>query len=301
MRLQWLSFLDGRQRVLMFTEDVGLVVQLQSAVSLEPIERSVAVSLHAVAVSLVDAARRREVLYAGVTSSGVVWETARETHHRSAPPHYRPMSIRDNGLLEEAYQQYALNLVANPGIGGRLELDGGRLAVDLREGRLLRPKERLLRRSYRSGVELALQSSAHRLHVHARLNRLQMDNQLDDCVFPVVFAPVPPPRSLANESIPHPFVELSVVQLHPNHHHHLDDDDGGDRVTQFHYFKLLVQECHIRVDMSLVNALGALFVVAAAEDQSEAQILNSVQLDMAYALQGAARQSSIDSFSILPQ
>ena len=103
----------------------------------------------------------------------------------------------------------------------------------------------------------------------------QVDNQLEDCVFPVVLAPVPPPRSLATESVPHPFVEISIVQL------------VGQRseVPQFEYFKLLVQECHIRVDMSLLNAMGPFFVVE-SDLKSEWERKKNVRLDMQAAMQG---------------
>ena len=270
--LQWVSFLHGRQRVLLFTDDVMLIIQLQSAATVEPIEQSFSLSLHGLGVSLVDNIKRREILYAGITSSGVIWETAKPS---KGLLRFRPMSIRDNNLLEEVYQQYSMNLVANPSISARRELDGGRLLVDFKDWKTLKPKERHLRRSYRSGLELLFESSAHRRHIHARLNRLQMDNQLDDCVFPIVFAPVPPPRSLANESIPHPFIEASIVEL-------LDEKSD---IQQFHYFKLLVQECHIRIDMSLVNAMGNL-LAAQSESKSEAELEKTVEQDIDIARQG---------------
>ena len=65
---------------------------------------------------------------------------------------------------------------------------------------LLSPNRRHLRRSFQSGVWLQLRSSAHQRQLHAKLNRLQLDNQLPDSVFPVVLAPVPPPKSIAADS-----------------------------------------------------------------------------------------------------
>ena len=65
---------------------------------------------------------------------------------------------------------------------------------------LLQPNRRYLRRSFQSGVWLQLRSSAHQQQLHAKLNRLQLDNQLRDSVFPVVLAPVPPPKSIAADS-----------------------------------------------------------------------------------------------------
>jgi len=272
---QWVSFLHGRQRILLFTADESLAVHQRSiANASEPIEQSVTVSLHGLGVSLVDNIRRREILYAGITSSGVIWETAKMGKSRAI---FRAMSIRHNSLLEEAYQQYCRNLSTDANTSSRRELDGGKLLVDFRELKVYKPKERYLRRSYRSGVELVYENYCNRRLIHARLNKLQIDNQLEDCVFPIVFAPVPPPRSMATESIPHPFVEISIVEL-------LGARQQAD-VPQYEYFKLLVQECHIRVDMSLVNAVGTLFVNE-NDVKSEQERQRSFDLDMDSAKQG---------------
>ena len=270
--LEWISFLHGRQRILLFTDDKMLAFQQRSVSTANPVEQSVTVSLHGLGISLVDNVNRREILYAGITSSGVIWETAKMNTNR---PIYRAMSIRYNLLLEEAYQQYSRNLAANSDTSSRRELDAGRLCVDFKALRVFKPKERLLRRSYRSGLELLFEQYCNRRLIHARLNKLQIDNQLEDCVFPIVFAPVPPPRSMATESIPHPFVEISIVEL-------LGQQTD---VQQYEYFKLLVQECHIRVDMSLINGVGSL-LVNENDLQSELEHKKSVELDIQAAKQG---------------
>ena len=270
--LEWISFLHGRQRVLLFTDDKMLAFQQRSVSTAEPVEQSVLVSLHGLGVSLVDNVHRREILYAGITSSGIIWETAKMNMIR---PIYRAMIVRHNIMLEEAYQQYMRNLAANVTTNSRRELDGGRLLVDFKEHKVYKPKERLLRRSYRSGVELLFETYCNRRLIHARLNKIQIDNQLEDCVFPVVFAPVPPPRSIATESIPHPFVEISIVEL----------IGQQTDVRQYEYFKLLVQECHFRVDMSLINGVGSLFENE-SDLLSELEHKNSVELDIKSAKQG---------------
>ena len=272
--LQWVSFLHGRQRVLLFTADESLAVHQRNITTAEPIEQSFTVSLHGLGLSLVDNINRKEILYAGITSSGVIWETAKMNKSRQI---YRAMSIRHNILMEDAFQQYTRTLATNPNAPSRHELDSGKLLVDFKELKVYKPKERHLRRSYRSGLELLYENYCNRRLIHARLNKLQIDNQLEDCVFPIVFAPVPPPRSMATESIPHPFVEISIVEL-------LGARQHAD-VPQYEYFKLLVQECHIRIDMSLVNAVGSLFVNE-SDLKSEQEHQKSFELDMESAQQG---------------
>jgi vacuolar protein sorting-associated protein 13A/C len=65
---------------------------------------------------------------------------------------------------------------------------------------MLRPVRRRLRRMFQTGLWLQMKTSPHQLQLHAKVNRLQIDNQMYDCVFPVVLAPVPPPKSVAADS-----------------------------------------------------------------------------------------------------
>lgn len=45
-----------------------------------------------------------------------------------------------------------------------------------------------------------------------------MDNQIPGATFPVILHPVPLPRSVAANSTPKPFVEVSLVQRNSAHH-----------------------------------------------------------------------------------
>ncbi len=59
-----------------------------------------------------------------------------------------------------------------------------------------------------------------------------------NCLFPVVMAPVPPPRSVMADAIPKPFIELSVLEYM--------SPERTD-LRQFKYLHALVQELHIKV------------------------------------------------------
>jgi vacuolar protein sorting-associated protein 13A/C len=65
---------------------------------------------------------------------------------------------------------------------------------------MLRPFKRRLRRTFQTGLWLQMKTSPHQVQLHAKVNRLQIDDQMYDCVFPVVLAPVPPPKSVAADS-----------------------------------------------------------------------------------------------------
>lgn len=62
-----MSFLDGRQRVLLFTDDVALVSKALQAEEMEQADLEVALSLHSLGLSLVNNENKQEVSYVGVT------------------------------------------------------------------------------------------------------------------------------------------------------------------------------------------------------------------------------------------
>lgn len=72
--------------------------------------------------------------------------------------------------------------------------------VDFEKEEILIPSKRILRRSFQTGLWIQRKVSAHQEQLHVKVNRLQIDNQMADCIFPVVLAPVPPPKSVAATS-----------------------------------------------------------------------------------------------------
>lgn len=86
------------------------------------VEQNVSILLHGLGVSLVDNVNRREILYAGITSSGIVWETSKKGRNRHI---YRPVNMRESGVLEEAYQQYLRKLTTSGNTEGKRFLADG--------------------------------------------------------------------------------------------------------------------------------------------------------------------------------
>ena len=67
---------------------------------------------------------------------------------------------------------------------------------------------------------------------------MQLDNQLAECLYPVIAAPVPPPKSVMAESVPKPFLELSVLEYTSPEH---------TDIKQYKYVHALVQELQLKV------------------------------------------------------
>lgn len=67
VQIHWVSFLDGRQRVLIFTEDVGIVTKARQAEELEQFQQEVNISLRNLGLSLINNDIRQEIAYVGIT------------------------------------------------------------------------------------------------------------------------------------------------------------------------------------------------------------------------------------------
>ncbi|MEQ2165498.1 hypothetical protein GOODEAATRI_017447 [Goodea atripinnis] len=133
-----------------------------------------------------------------------------------------------------------------------------------------------VRRNFLSGIQVEFKQSLHQRSLRAQLHWLQVDNQLSGAMFPIVFHPVPPPKSIALDSgasfnplltikliakclnmsssslEPKPFIDMSVIMRFNQH----------SNVTQFKYFMALVQEMAVKIDQGFLDAVAALFTPA---------------------------------------
>ena len=78
----------------------------------------------------------------------------------------------------------------------------------------------------------------------------KIDNQLYSCVFPVVFSKVLPPKSVTNSSISKPIIEMAMRQ----------SQCKRTNTTEIKYFKILIQEFSIKLDIEFLNALSYFLV-----------------------------------------
>ncbi|KAK9299462.1 hypothetical protein QLX08_007488 [Tetragonisca angustula] len=252
----YVSFLDGTQRVLLFTTNMKVAEDCELAGDFEPIEQEITISIHGVGFSLVNNVTRSELLYLCIASSGIIWETRKSVSHR-----WRGLSTREVNVIEEGYQKYMRELQIGKDPVQKAVLEP-KLEVDYLNMELLKPHRRFLRRTFQTGLWLQYRTSAHQVQLHAKINRLQIDNQLADCVFPVILAPVPPPKSVTASTVMKPFAELSMVKRLLEH----------SNVQQFRYFKVLVQEFHVKVDIIFINAIMGLFETNKMNDAEESKL-----------------------------
>ncbi|XP_057578649.1 intermembrane lipid transfer protein VPS13C isoform X2 [Hippopotamus amphibius kiboko] len=242
IQIHWVSFLDGRQRVLLFTDDVALVSKALQAEEMEQANHEITFSLHSLGLSLVNNENKQEVSYIGITSSGVVWEMKPKRK-------WKPFSQKQIILLEKSYKKYLESRDL-----GWIKLDDNfevNFGKDPMEIRL--PFRCPIKRDFLSGIQVEFKQSPHQRSLRARLYWLQVDSQLPGTVFPVVFHPVAPPKSVALDSEPKPFIDVSVITRFNEY----------SKVLQFKYFMVLIQEMALKVDQGFLGAITALFTPTA--------------------------------------
>ncbi|KAL4641944.1 vacuolar protein sorting-associated protein 13C isoform X1 [Arapaima gigas] len=274
-QIHWVSFLDGRQRVLLFTEDVALVTKARQAEELEQFQQEVNISLQNLGLSLVNNESHQEIAYVGITSSGVVWEMKPKNRWKS-------FNQKNINLLEKAYQNH-LSGKTEPGwvrLESNIEVNFNKVPMAMRQ-----PYSCSIRRNFLSGIQVEFKQSPHQRSLRAQVHWLQVDNQLVGAIFPIVFHPVPPPKSIALDSEPKPFIDISVITRFNEH----------SQVTQFKYFMALVQEMAVKIDQGFLGAIIALFTPA-TDPQADKQKNKLIEKDLE-ALQAELMEASMTDTS----
>ncbi|EDW46783.1 GM20965, partial [Drosophila sechellia] len=258
-KVLWVSFLDGLQRVLLFTENESIANRTESTASLQSITQSIDLRIHGIGLSVINNETGLDILYLGVTSSGIIWESKKVTKNR-----FKELTINENALLEIEYQKYLVHKSVNDLQTYRLD---NKFPIDFDLMILKKSGERNLRRSFYPAIWLSRKSSPFQSQLHVKINRIQVDNQFLDPIFPVVLAPIPPPKSVASTTSLKPFIECSMVQrIMPN-----------STVRQFKYARILIQEFLFKVDLNFLTAIAEMFAKEVSDEAAAKQFRQDVE------------------------
>lgn len=117
-KLYYVSFLDGIQRVLLFTQSQKIAEDCQLVGSLEVIDQDITMKIHGLGLSLVNNINRTELLYMCIASSGIIWEGKKSPSGR-----WKALSDREVFLIEEGYQKYMMELQVDKESAYRVALE----------------------------------------------------------------------------------------------------------------------------------------------------------------------------------
>ncbi|KAI6203695.1 Vacuolar protein sorting-associated protein 13C [Aphelenchoides besseyi] len=95
----WTSFLNGRQRTILFTHDLSVATIAKEAYEVERMDQQIELNLPGIGLSLVNNRIGQEIMFLGISSSGALWE-----HQLRA--RFRLFSTKVIHLIEDNYQRW---------------------------------------------------------------------------------------------------------------------------------------------------------------------------------------------------
>uniref|UniRef100_A0A8C5VNQ9 Vacuolar protein sorting 13 homolog A n=1 Tax=Microcebus murinus TaxID=30608 RepID=A0A8C5VNQ9_MICMU len=253
------SFFEGLQRIILFTEDPRVFKVTYESEKAELAEQEIALALQDVGISLVNNYTKQEVAYIGITSSDVVWETKPKKKSR-----WKPMSLKHTEKLEKEFKEY---IESSPAEDKVIELDTNipvRLTPNGNNMKILQPNITAIRRNYLPALKVEYSTSAHQSSFRIQIYRIQIQNQIHGAVFPFVFYPIKPPKTVSMDSAPKPFTDVSIVMRSAGH----------SQISRIKYFKVLIQEMDLRLDLGFAYALADLMTEAEVTEKTEVELFH---------------------------
>ncbi|CAF4314530.1 unnamed protein product, partial [Adineta steineri] len=104
-------------------------------------------------------------------------------------------------------------------------------------------QRKIAKRQALDGLWIDYAWSVTNASLRIKINRVQIDNQLDYTMFPVVLYPIIS-KATGTDLAEKPFIELSVYE----------SKASRSNVMQFKSFKLLIQEFAVKIDQGLISA-----------------------------------------------
>lgn len=194
-KLYVISFYEGLQRVVLFTEEQRIYKLLCESEKAQLAEQEIILSLQNVGVSLINNSSSQEVSFIGITSSDVVWELKPKKKNR-----WKTLSTKEAEMLEKSFQEY---IESGPVDNGIVDLENNYQVSFTPNGmdmRMLQPCDAPLRRHFLPGVKVEYSVSPRQRAYRVQIHRIQIQNQLPGAIFPFVFYPVKLPKSITMDS-----------------------------------------------------------------------------------------------------
>ncbi|XP_045499068.1 vacuolar protein sorting-associated protein 13A-like [Colias croceus] len=222
----WISYMDGYQRVFALTQDERIAYQYKMSMYAEKSNYEIYMALSSISLSVcVQTGNRvKELSYISVSDSLPRWEVNVSNKWKQLAPDL-------TAWIEDNYQADMKKCQLKEYIH-----------IDLEKMQMTKPFFSELRRTYNPGVWLQLRRSETFTYCHLKLQRLQIDNQLHEAVFPCVLYPAPLPSHLKSRR-EKPSVEIELLkQYRPS----LNQDI-------YKNLKIVIQEYCVNLDRGFVN------------------------------------------------
>ncbi|XP_034396535.1 vacuolar protein sorting-associated protein 13A isoform X5 [Cyclopterus lumpus] len=262
-----ISFYEGLQRVVLFTEEQRIYKMLCESEKAQLAEQEIILSLQNVGVSLVNNSSGQEISFIGITSSDVVWELKPKKKNR-----WKTLSSKEAEMLEDRFKEYTESGPVDHAI---VDLENNFQVSFTPNGmdmRMLQPCEAPLRRHFLPGVKVEYSVSPRQSAYRVQIHRIQIQNQLPGAIFPYVFYPVKLPKSITMDAEPKPLTDISIVTRTAGH----------SDISRIKYFKVLIQEMDLKLDLGFLYAILDLFTPENASIVNSDQEVELFEKDIEY-------------------
>lgn len=247
-KYSWVSFLDGKQRVLLISQDSELTQSALQTNELTKPKIDIEMSIKGLGLSIVNNETQQDLIYLGISGSDTIWEVKKTRSKR-----YKPLQRNQIDVIEAAYQaemrrrRAGTSQPASPTRGPRVISLAHKVKVDIHDANnmvIFEPVKGILRRYSAPGLWVHLSQSDHTFKAHVKISRIQIDNQMDNCLFGIIMCPVTPPKSLAQDRAPKSFIEMSLLR------------QQRTNVNRYKMLNFLIQEFLIQVDGAFLLAIS---------------------------------------------
>lgn len=166
----WVSYTEGEQRVLMFTQDENIFIKVRSIVDPEISEREIFFTISGIGLSLVSNSNEdcRELALASIMDSAAHWEVF-------VGQKWKSLTLELSAWIEKKYMNDAKKAQFENFID-----------IDLSKMYMTKPFFGKLRRTYSPGIWFHYRNSATFTYLQGYVHRMQIDNQLQKVSFPVM-------------------------------------------------------------------------------------------------------------------
>ncbi|XP_070690657.1 intermembrane lipid transfer protein VPS13A [Pempheris klunzingeri] len=262
-----ISFYEGLQRVVLFTEEQHIYKVICESEKAQLAEQEIILSLQNMGVSLINNSSSQEVSFIGITSSDVVWELKPKKKNR-----WKTLSTKEAEMLENSFKEYTESGPVDHAI---VDLENNFQVSFTPNGmdmRMLQPCDAPLRRHFLPGVKVEYSVSPRQSAYRVQIHRIQIQNQLPGAIFPYVFYPVKLPKSITMDSEPKPLTDISIVTRTAGH----------SDISRIKYFKVLIQEMDLKLDLGFLYAILDLFTPENASIMTSEQEVELFEKDLEY-------------------
>ncbi|XP_056015608.1 intermembrane lipid transfer protein VPS13A-like isoform X3 [Ostrea edulis] len=247
MTIYWVSFLDRQQRVVLFTQDPRVAEAARMMYEGEHVTWFSLISLDGIALSVINEVYE-EVALVSLTCLPASWEIEVKNKWKMLEDITLVTWLEDkwkNGVDQASWDN--------------------RIEVDFKNLRMTKPYIGDLRRVAYPGLFFQHRMSQHQTLIHARIYKIQIDNQLLDAYHQTVLSCAPTPAYLVKKKGPKPCIEFGMIRrVVPE-----------NNVDTFRQFQVILQELRLAVDWGFIESIQDTFADLMPTEATESAKLQS--------------------------